>query len=259
MVEQQGITLVSVPYWWDRSVHSLAASILQIRPDVLSMQVDPTSSFYVTVPKNQRESVELMLRGERQPSAQSPLSLMLAYKYNSRVSPNGWWISEKYDGIRAYWDGKQLVSRNYLPLQIPDHILQTFPSDPLDGEIWFGYGNLSEAMKIPHKTPGVQWDKFHFMAFDCPAHGGVFEDRLTHLQSIVPGDHPYVKVVQFEQCTGRTHLQEVFDSVLKRHGEGVILRAPHSLYHPGRSKSLLKLKVSTNMDENDNIEALFGR
>jgi hypothetical protein len=28
------------------------------------------------------------------------------------MDPTGWWISEKFDGIRAFWDGRNLYSKN---------------------------------------------------------------------------------------------------------------------------------------------------
>lgn len=30
----EGVTLIQVPYWWDKSVASLAATILKYRPDI---------------------------------------------------------------------------------------------------------------------------------------------------------------------------------------------------------------------------------
>jgi ATP-dependent DNA ligase len=41
--------------------------------------------------------------------------------------PTGWWMSEKLDGVRAYWDGKQLLSRLGNPLAAPDWFTQRFP------------------------------------------------------------------------------------------------------------------------------------
>jgi len=40
--------------------------------------------------------------------------------------PTGWWMSEKLDGIRAYWNGKQFVSRNGRHLQAPLAISEDF-------------------------------------------------------------------------------------------------------------------------------------
>jgi len=32
--------------------------------------------------------------------------LLLANVWNPSIDPTGWWISEKYDGLRGYWDGR---------------------------------------------------------------------------------------------------------------------------------------------------------
>jgi hypothetical protein len=33
-------------------------------------------------------------------------SLLLARVWNENIDPTGYWISEKYDGCRAFWDGR---------------------------------------------------------------------------------------------------------------------------------------------------------
>ena len=38
-------------------------------------------------------------------------ALLLANVWNPSMDPAGWWISEKYDGLRGYWDGRKLWSR----------------------------------------------------------------------------------------------------------------------------------------------------
>src|SRR5690349_6276890 len=37
--------------------------------------------------------------------------ILLAHKWETDHDPTGWWMSEKLDGIRAYWDGEAFVSR----------------------------------------------------------------------------------------------------------------------------------------------------
>src|SRR5438477_5520766 len=37
--------------------------------------------------------------------------VLLAHKWETEHDPKGWWMSEKLDGIRAYWDGETFVSR----------------------------------------------------------------------------------------------------------------------------------------------------
>ena len=64
---------------------------------------------------------------------------MLAHKYErSRVpDPAGWWISEKLDGVRAYWDGANFWSRNGNQFPAPAWFKAGLPTDQaLDGELW---------------------------------------------------------------------------------------------------------------------------
>src|SRR5262245_38090320 len=37
--------------------------------------------------------------------------LLLAHRWEATHDPGGFWMSEKLDGVRAYWDGRQLLSR----------------------------------------------------------------------------------------------------------------------------------------------------
>jgi len=57
----------------------------------------------------------------------------------SNVNPTGWWMLEKYDGIRGFWNPntKTFYSRRGTKLFIPQDITDAMPDDIfLDGEIW---------------------------------------------------------------------------------------------------------------------------
>jgi hypothetical protein len=47
------------------------------------------------------------------------------------------YFSEKYDGVRAYWDGNTMYSKYGLPLPVPHEWSKDFPMIPLDGELWY--------------------------------------------------------------------------------------------------------------------------
>ena len=59
--------------------------------------------------------------------------VMLARSWDQKVDISGWWMSEKLDGVRGYWTGKQLVSRSGIPFHAPQWFTKNFPSTPLDG------------------------------------------------------------------------------------------------------------------------------
>lgn len=62
---------------------------------------------------------------------------MLGNEWNLDNDPAGWWMSEKYDGIRAYWDGKDFWSRSGRTMPVvPDSFKKGLPDVGLDGELW---------------------------------------------------------------------------------------------------------------------------
>ena len=61
---------------------------------------------------------------------------------NSIMNPNGWLMTEKFDGMRLLWDGSQFYSRHGKKIQVPLSITQQMPSVPLDGELWYYFLNL---------------------------------------------------------------------------------------------------------------------
>src|ERR1700738_2001001 len=59
--------------------------------------------------------------------------LLLAESWDGSSEPAGWWLSEKLDGVRAYWDGKQFLSRQGNRYFAPDWFTEGLPLEPLDG------------------------------------------------------------------------------------------------------------------------------
>jgi DNA ligase-1 len=55
---------------------------------------------------------------------------------STKMQPNGWWMTEKYDGVRLYWNGKQFFSRQGRKVTVPDFISKQLPPTSLDGELW---------------------------------------------------------------------------------------------------------------------------
>jgi DNA ligase-1 len=45
---------------------------------------------------------------------------MFAEKYEENINPTGWFISEKLDGVRCFWNGTNLYSRNANIFYPPD-------------------------------------------------------------------------------------------------------------------------------------------
>ena len=63
---------------------------------------------------------------------------LLAKDWNKSDKPDGWWMSEKFDGLRIYWDGEsKLYSRLGKQIKAPEFWTSSLPKIPLDGELWY--------------------------------------------------------------------------------------------------------------------------
>jgi DNA ligase-1 len=172
------------------------------------------------------------------------LPLLLAHVWTDEHDPTGWWMSEKLDGVRAYWDGKQFLSRRNNIYHAPDWFTAGLPAHPLDGELWFARGQFQPASDIARSqgTP-ERWKGLKYLVFDAPDAAGPFEDRVQFLRAGVGRwNNPYTTLHDHTACTGLDHLFAELDRVTALGGEGLMLRKPQSPYERTRSTTLLKVK-----------------
>jgi len=171
------------------------------------------------------------------------LPILLANVWTDDDDPTGWWMSEKLDGVRAYWDGKQFLSRRNNIYFAPDWFLTGLPNHPLDGEIWFARKEFDRASEIVRSqgTPD-RWKDLKYLVFDAPDAKGPFEDRMKFLQDNVGGwKNTFTTIHQHATCEGMDHLFEELERVTALGGEGLMLRKPQSNYERTRSSTLLKV------------------
>ena len=175
------------------------------------------------------------------PPAPAP---MLALRYDAAIDPAQYWISEKLDGVRALWDGRQLRFRSGRPIVAPDWFVAGLPDTPLDGELWLGRQRFDELSGLIRRAdpqhPG--WRAVRYMVFDQPAGAGDFSARLQALQALVTAtDRPWLQVVEQRRVTDRAALQRLLDDTAAGGGEGLMLHRADAHWQPGRSDALLKL------------------
>jgi DNA ligase-1 len=184
------------------------------------------------------------LTGGTSPIEKQSPHLLLANVWNQSIDPTGWWMSEKYDGLRGYWDGRKLWTRQGNLIHAPDYFLAELPRDiALDGELWIGHGKFEETVStVRSDTPDDRWKNVQFMVFDAPQAKGGFEQRMQFLHATLPQENPFVRVVVQERCQGVAQLLAERDRVVRLGGEGLMLRQPQSQYESGRSPTLLKVK-----------------
>lgn len=170
--------------------------------------------------------------------------LLLANNWDDSQKVNGWWLSEKLDGVRAYWDGERLISRLGNQFHAPDWFTCSLPTVPLDGELWIGRKKFQQTVSVVRRQDrGEQWRAIRFMVFDLPLSRAPFEERLTELKTIIAGLGPGpVELHNQIRCQGLSHLRAELDRIEALGGEGLMLRQPESQYELGRSQTLLKVK-----------------
>ena len=175
----------------------------------------------------------------------TPPQLMLARVWHQGFAVQDYWVSEKYDGVRGYWNGRQLLSRGGVAIAAPAWFTTGWPSTPMDGELWAGRGQFNHAQSTTAQTQpdDAAWRKMRFMVFDLPAAPGNFDQRLPVLQSTVRTiNQSWVQAVEQRKLTSEAELKQWLNQVVKDGGEGLMLHKGSALYRSGRSDDLLKLK-----------------
>lgn len=169
--------------------------------------------------------------------------VLLAETWDNAQDLAGWWMSEKLDGVRAYWDGTQFLSRQGNLYHAPDWFVAGLPAVPLDGELWIGRKQFQRTVSIVRRQDKTElWKEVRFVVFDAPGRAEPFEARLTFLKQSLPGKNTFTEALAHDFCKGIDHLRDELKRVEGLGGEGLMLRQPGSGYVAGRSSTLLKVK-----------------
>jgi DNA ligase-1 len=165
----------------------------------------------------------------------------LAHKYAGQ-DVTGWWMSEKFDGVRAIWDGENFLSRTGKILHAPDWFKEGLPKDiMLDGELFCGRGKFQQTVGIVRSHAGnSDWSSVVYKIFDIVVAMIPVEERQNMLGCLPIRNH--INFVEQTKCLGLQHLYKFESEVLNKGGEGVMLKAPGSYYEHKRTKNLLKMK-----------------
>ncbi len=172
--------------------------------------------------------------------------ILLAHPYEeSDLDPAGWWWSEKLDGVRAYWNGTDFISRQGNVFQAPAWFKAGLPRDEaLDGELWIGRKAFQRTISVVKRQDWGDGAKLvKYVVFDAPDHGGTFEARSNHVSvCAVAANVPHVVAHPHDRVRDRQHLRDELRRIEALGGEGLMIRKPGSLYEAGRSHTLLKVK-----------------
>lgn len=175
----------------------------------------------------------------------SPPALMLAKYWQSGVDPAAFLVSEKLDGVRAFWDGHTLRFRSGRRIAAPDWFTSALPATALDGELWLGRGSFDRLSGMARRNTPVdaEWRELRYMIFDLPGASDTFALRVQRLnQVVVSASQPWLQVVVQQRVPDAAALQALLQQTVQNGGEGLVLHRTNALWSPGRSDVLLKLK-----------------
>lgn len=173
------------------------------------------------------------------------LELQKPMLYKENLSNiDGWFMSEKLDGVRAYWNGKELLSKNGNKIFAPSWFTKDFPPFPLDGELWTKRDDFENIQSIVlSQNSSKRWETISYNIFEVPNIKGDFRARLHFLETyLTKNPNKYIKIVPQKVCKNKDELNLYLQELISIKAEGVILKNPNTLYEVGRSKNYLKVK-----------------
>ena len=176
--------------------------------------------------------------------AQHKPEIELANRFNDSVNVAEYLVSEKLDGIRARWDGTQLLTRSGNPISAPIWFVERLPKHVLDGELWIGRQRFERtASVVLSHEPSDGWREIKFMLFDLPGYTGPFSERLRMLEVLaIQANLGHMQVIPQRKYSNHSALMAALDEVSRGGGEGLMLHHQDALYTPLRSNNVLKLK-----------------
>lgn len=180
---------------------------------------------------------------------------MLAHKWPENKDPTGYWLSEKLDGVRAWWNGDKMYARSGRAWNPPQWFRDRLPKDHhLDGELWIKRDAFDATSGICRRSDSDGWRTINYMVFDITNVSLLYEERLKELRKRLPDGEKspdevqegrlggLICVLPAIQCKGKQHFDALMELVMSKGGEGLMLRQPRSLYEIGRSRTLYKHK-----------------
>ncbi|WP_336526357.1 MULTISPECIES: DNA ligase [Campylobacter] len=170
--------------------------------------------------------------------------VMLLKEYKDE-NLSGWVMSQKYDGVRAIWDGKELKSRSGNTINAPAKFINSLPDFALDGELWSGVGEFEFiASTVLDEIPDDKaWENIKYMVFDLPKFDGNLYEKMDYLKSFLSSNpSEFIRAIKQIEIKDNNHAFAFLDMVVANGGEGIVVRDPNTKYTSGRSSSILKIK-----------------
>jgi DNA ligase-1 len=154
-------------------------------------------------------------------------------------------VSEKFDGVRAVWDGQVLRFRSGRVIAAPGWFLSALPRVALDGELWMGRGTFDRLSGVVRQTEpdDEAWRAVKYLVFDVPSHATPFAQRVALVQStLAQAQQPWLLPVAQREVKDVRALQSLLQDTVRQGGEGLMLHRSDALWQAGRTDALFKLK-----------------
>ncbi|MDQ3039763.1 MAG: DNA ligase [Pseudomonadota bacterium] len=193
------------------------------------------------LPVSAQASSSTPLHAERAPMP----APMLASGFHAGIDITGYLVSEKLDGVRARWDGRQLVTRAGNRIDVPEWFTAGWPAQAIEGELWIGRGQFQQVSDLVRalQPDDSAWRQVHFMAFDLPSSPQPFASRSRALRQLVTrAALPHLQRIAQIHLTDHAQLEATLDALVADGGEGLMLHHALSHYRAGRTDGLLKYK-----------------
>jgi DNA ligase-1 len=172
-------------------------------------------------------------------------AMVLADVYEAHFDVTRYWVSEKFDGVRAQWDGHTLRFRGGGLVPAPAWFTAHFPAVPLDGELWIARGQFDRLSGTVRRIEPVdaEWRQIRYLIFELPDAAGDFSARIQQMQAYVShANVPWLQAVEQTRVASHAELKTRLDAITHAGGEGLMLHRADAPYVTGRSDVLLKLK-----------------
>ncbi|GEA50901.1 ATP-dependent DNA ligase [Vibrio inusitatus NBRC 102082] len=188
-----------------------------------------------------------VIESEAATSNEVSVSLMLAKSYQGEELNSHYLVSEKFDGVRAIWDGTRLRTRGGITLTAPSSFTDQLPKFAVEGELWAGRGNYNQVQKtvldaIPNDS---DWGTITYLVFDELDSLATFEDRYAELllwKTNAGASAHQIQIIEQLPFQSNAQLKQQLQQVTELDGEGLVVRHKQAVYVAGRSDLLFKIK-----------------
>ena len=175
---------------------------------------------------------------------------LLLSEFEIKDSSQTWLVSEKLDGVRGLWDGKQMYFRSGKSMPLPQTFMKDFPPFALDGEIYSSHKDFSHILSIlKNQEKFNEILELKYFVFDVPNAQGTLQERLESLRTyLTQKPQKFIEIIPQEKISSSQQIQQKLEQITQRGGEGIVLRNPDAPYEAGRSKNAFKLKSAQDAE-----------